>query len=100
MAPVAEAHSGDAATVALDGGRLHAEMDTDTGRAVPLLEILRDLRGHRARHDAGAEFDHIHLQALGPRGGSEFQPNEAGADHDDAPARGNPLAQYFALVER
>ena len=64
------------------------------------LKIFRDFGGHRARHDAGAEFDHIHLEALGPRGGGEFQPDEAGADHDDALARGNPPAQRLAFIER
>ena len=80
---------GTLVAVALDAGGLHAEMDADTGRGVPVLKIFRDFRGHRARHDARAEFDHVHLEALGARGGGEFQADEAGADHDDAsgPAR-------------
>ncbi len=46
-----------------------------------------------------AEFDDIDLEALGPRGGGEFEPDETGADHDDVLARRDTLPQRFALVE-
>ena len=70
------------------------------GRGVPVLEKLRDFRGHRARHDPRAEFDHIDLKALGARGGGKFQADEPGPDHDDALARCDPLPQRLALIER
>ena len=75
-------------------------MNANACRGVTILKVLRDFRGYRARHHPRAEFDHIDLKALGPRGGGEFQPDEARADHDDMPAGGDPLPQRLAVVER
>src|ERR1700730_5900220 len=99
MAAIAEADAGDSCTVALDAGGLHAEMDANSCRGVAFLKELRDFRGHRARHDAGAEFDHIDLEALRPGGGGEFEADESRTDHDDALTRRDPLPQRLAFVE-
>ena len=74
-------------------------MNADARRGVPFLEKVRDFRGHRPRHDARSEFDHIHLQALGPGCGGEFQADEAGADDDDMPGRRGPLPQCLAFIQ-
>src|ERR1700683_4733792 len=100
MAAVAEADAGDVDAIALDAGGLHAEMDANARRGVPILKKIRNFRGHRARHHPRAEFGDIHLEALGPRGGGKFQPDEPRADHDDALPRHDPLPQCLALVQR
>ncbi len=97
---VAEADAGDTTAIALDAGRLYAEMDANPRGRVSGLKKIRYFRGHRARHDARAELDHIHLEPLGPRGGGEFQANEARSDDNDALARCDPLPQRFAFVQR
>src|ERR1700730_2652875 len=96
---VAEADAGHVGAVALDAGDLYAEMDANARRGVALLKILRDFRGHRARHDAGSELDHIHLEALGPGGGGEFQADKSCTDHNDTLSGRDPLPQRLALVE-
>ena len=80
-------------------GRLHAEVNADAGLAMPRLKILRDLRRHRARHHARGELEHVDLEPLDPRGGREFEADEAGADHHDARLRRHDLSQRLALVE-
>ena len=75
-------------------------MNPDAGRGVPRLEVFRDFRGHRARHHPRRELDDVDFEALGPRGRSEFQADESGADHDDALTRSDVVAQGLALVER
>ncbi len=99
MAAVAETDTGDGSTIALDAGGLHAEMNANARRGVAFLKKIRNFRGHRARHDARAEFHHIHLEALGPRGGGEFQTDETRADDNDTSSRGDPLPQRLAFVE-
>ena len=74
-------------------------MNANAGRGVARLEEFGDFRGHRARHHAGAEFDHVDFQALAPGGRGEFQSDEAGADHDDALAGSDPVPQGLAFVE-
>ena len=64
------------------------------------LKEFRDFRGHRARHHARAEFDHVDFKAFGARGGGKFQSDEAGADHDDALTGRDPVPQRLAFVER
>ena len=64
------------------------------------LKEFRDFRGHRARHHARAEFDHVDFKALGARGRGEFQADEAGADHDDALARGMIRCRSASLSSR
>ena len=99
MTAVAEADAGHFCAVALDRGGLHAEMDANPRRGMTLLKVVRDFRGHRARHHPRAEFDHVDLEALGACGGGEFQPDESGADHDDMPRRRDPLPQRLAFIE-
>ena len=99
MPAIAEADAGDIAAVAFDARDLHAEMNANAGRGVARLEEFGDFRGHRARHHAGAEFDHVDFQALAPGGRGEFQSDEAGADHDDALAGSDPVPQRLAFVE-
>ena len=64
------------------------------------MKEFGNLGRHRARHHPRSEFDHVDFEALGPRGRGEFQPDEAGADHDDALAGGDQAAQRLAVVER
>src|ERR1700727_2048963 len=76
MPAIAETDAGNLSIGALDAGRLHAEMDTDTGRGMSCLEIIRDLRGDGTRHHPRAEFDHVVLKTLGARGPGKFKPDE------------------------
>ncbi len=85
--------------IALDAGDLHAEMDADARRGVAELKIFRDFRGHRPRHHAHAELDHVDLEPLGARRRGEFEADEAGADHHDMVVIGHTVAQRLALVE-
>jgi len=57
MAAIAQTDAGDVLAVALDAGGLDAEVNADARRAVPALEILRDLGGDRSRHHARAKFE-------------------------------------------
>src|SRR5580704_7021209 len=99
MPAVAEADAGNLSVRALDAGRLHAEVDADSGRGVPRLKIIRDFRSDGASHHPRAEFDHIDLKPLGARGGRKFETDESGADHRDMPRDADPLPQRLAFVE-
>ena len=74
-------------------------MKAKAGRGMTRLKKFRDLRGHRARHHAGAEFEHVDLKSLGTGGSGKFQADKTCADHDDATARGKLLPQRLAIVE-
>ncbi len=99
MAAVAEADAGHLGAIALDAGGLHAQMNANAGRGVPLLKIIRNLRGHRARHDARSELDHVHLETLDAGGGGELETDKTRTDHDDPLARRDLFSQCLALVE-
>src|SRR3984893_18187793 len=99
MAAVAETDAGHVGAVTLDAGGLHTQMNANPGRAMPRLKELRDFGRDRAGHDARAEFDHIHLKALGPRRSGEFETDEPGPDDHHMSRRGHPLPQRVALVE-
>jgi hypothetical protein len=75
-------------------------MNANSGRGVPSLKEFGDFGRDRARHDARAEFDHVHLKALGPRRGGEFQADKSGPDDHDMSRRGHAMPQCLALVER
>src|SRR5258706_14652087 len=100
MPAVAEADAGHMSPIALDAGGLPAEMDANARRGVAFLKIVRNFRGHRARHHAGSEFYHIHLKALGPGSGGKFEADKSRTDDDDTLSGPNPLPQRFALIQR
>ena len=71
-------------------------------RDARLFMARMDDPGNRFRHaphqDAGLGLDYRHMAAPFGGRGSEFEPDEAATDDDDAAAHGKPLAQLDCVI--
>ena len=88
---VGEHDRGGDALRALDRADADAEAKARAERLVRVEEEVRGRRRDGATERAG-DLDHRHFAADRKRSGGDLEADEAGADHDDAPAGTEPLA--------